>query len=478
MAITEEMIRRKAEHHDGLLADLEELSLHQMELEGINEVLGACCRKLRILYLQNNVIPRLTNLQHLKELRYLNMALNNLTVVDGLASCEFLAKLDLTVNFVDVDGLAASMAALSPLLHLRELFLMGNPCLEWPGARHYVIASLPQLERLDGKDITRAERIAAAQQYKVLRAELRALAAAKSGGSGGGGGGGGAAGGAAAAAAAAAADDEGEDSDGDAWTPANRVRAARELAESKSEKEKRARDMAPERRDYKAEQATSVAAIRGREAAGGTRQCNEGRWEFRLEDDDGGGNTVVRLALSRYMDTSLIDVDVQPAYISVIIKSKVFRLAFPAEVRAGDAKCQRSTTTGELVVTVPKVTATPMAAAVARKEKTDAAAAAAASGRAGGGAGGGGGRTKMGDEMAAASRAVKLAGIAASAPPADAAADGTIAGGSMLFKEVAAAAVAGTPVAPPAAAVGGRGSSRAPPPAAAVADDSDVPPLE
>ena len=32
------------------------------------------------------------------------MALNNLTVIEGLASCEFLSKLDLTVNFIDVDA--------------------------------------------------------------------------------------------------------------------------------------------------------------------------------------------------------------------------------------------------------------------------------------------------------------------------------------------------------------------------------------
>ena len=81
--LTLELLKRKSEHHDGLLADLEEVSLHQLELERI-EVIGTTCRKLRILYLQNNVISRLENLHHLKELRYLNVALNNITVVEGL----------------------------------------------------------------------------------------------------------------------------------------------------------------------------------------------------------------------------------------------------------------------------------------------------------------------------------------------------------------------------------------------------------
>lgn len=81
--ITEKLIRQKSEHNDGLLGDLEEVSLHQCEL-GRLEVIGTLCRKLRILYLQNNVIPRIENCEHLKDLRYLNLALNNVTKIEGL----------------------------------------------------------------------------------------------------------------------------------------------------------------------------------------------------------------------------------------------------------------------------------------------------------------------------------------------------------------------------------------------------------
>ena len=49
--ITRDLLRRKAEHHDGILPDLEELSLHQLELVKI-EVVGDVCRHLKILYLQ------------------------------------------------------------------------------------------------------------------------------------------------------------------------------------------------------------------------------------------------------------------------------------------------------------------------------------------------------------------------------------------------------------------------------------------
>ena len=59
--------------------------------------------------LQNNVIGRLENLHHLKQLEYLNLAMNNIPKIEGLGSCEFLNKLDLTVNFIDLDTLEESI---------------------------------------------------------------------------------------------------------------------------------------------------------------------------------------------------------------------------------------------------------------------------------------------------------------------------------------------------------------------------------
>jgi len=87
-------------------------------------------------------------------------------------SCEFLEKLDLTVNFVDLDHFKDSIEHLRPLIHFKELFLMGNPCMEWPHAKDFVIATLPQLERLDGQDITRTERIKASQGMQHMLADL------------------------------------------------------------------------------------------------------------------------------------------------------------------------------------------------------------------------------------------------------------------------------------------------------------------
>jgi protein TilB len=78
--ITEDLLRKRAEHNEGMLSTLEEISLHQQDLVKI-ENFDVLCRHLKILYLQNNIIEKLENLNKLKELEYLNMALNNISVI-------------------------------------------------------------------------------------------------------------------------------------------------------------------------------------------------------------------------------------------------------------------------------------------------------------------------------------------------------------------------------------------------------------
>ena len=61
---------------------------------------------------------------------------------------------------------------------LRELYLTGNPCVEFAGYRDYVIATLPQLERLDGIEIEKSERIKAVQNYSTLKNSIEMQEAA------------------------------------------------------------------------------------------------------------------------------------------------------------------------------------------------------------------------------------------------------------------------------------------------------------
>ncbi|TNM97648.1 hypothetical protein fugu_013894 [Takifugu bimaculatus] len=149
------MIRMRAEHNDKEICSLEEVSLHQQNIEKI-EHLDRWCRNLKILYLQNNLIPRMENLGHLKKLQYLNLALNNIEVIENLEGCESLEKLDLTVNFV---GRLSSVERLKHNPHLTELFLVGNPCTKFPGLQGW----------LDGAKISRSERIRACQRMEELK---------------------------------------------------------------------------------------------------------------------------------------------------------------------------------------------------------------------------------------------------------------------------------------------------------------------
>jgi len=61
--------------------------------------------------------------------------------------------------------------------------------------------------------------------------------------------------------------------------------------------------------------------------------------------------------VQKHLSTSLIDVDVHPTYVSVVIKSKVLRLRLPAEVACDGTRLRRVTSTGVLVVDMPRVRA-------------------------------------------------------------------------------------------------------------------------
>eukprot|EP01033_Poteriospumella_lacustris_P007203 gene7204-5185_t len=374
--ITRQLLRRRAEHNEGILSTLEEISLHQEELESINEVLATTCRKIKILYLQNNIIPKMENLHHMKDLQYLNLALNNITKIEGLGNCEFLNKLDLTVNFIDFDTLEESIDHLVSRVTLRDLYLLGNPAqVNWPHFNDYVIAKLPQLQHLDGGEITRSMQIKARQQLPQLEVELRHLAeqarrkkaekaskVKKSSTTVN----------RTVAASGAVVEDVDEDEDvregrvddeDDANrmtenTPEERVKIYQELAQQKREKEERERTNAPKERDYEAEHAESVTAVRQKESElpdMEIRQKNEGGWDFTWDEDSKPGHIILEVHTPRFLDSSLIDVDVHPTYISVIIKSKLLRLRLPSEVQVSTSRCQRSKTSGHLSVIMPKV---------------------------------------------------------------------------------------------------------------------------
>ncbi|XP_064604516.1 dynein axonemal assembly factor 11-like [Liolophura sinensis] len=342
--ITEDLIRKRAEHNNCELSTLEEVSLHQQDVERI-EHLDKWCRELKILYLQSNLIPQIENVGRLKKLEYLNMALNNVERIENLEGCESLKKLDLTVNFV---GEISSIKNLKELCHLRELFLVGNPCAQFDGYRDYVIVTLPQLKYLDGQEIEKSERITAAQNYEnvVKKIKLQEEEHRKT-----------------REKQKNEAKEKKEKTkkekkagfDGRWYTDINNtVRSEDENNENKKgddsgdeeelnkkAQEKKDKEFWEEKTAFTPESRMEVHEFMQQQRQrdeqknkkpekpprrlfaddGRAFNVNEPKIDFTLTDDD-DNNMVLDLATFRFLDTSLIDVDVQTNYVRVVIKGK------------------------------------------------------------------------------------------------------------------------------------------------------------
>lgn len=280
------------------------------------------------MYLQNNLISRIENLSRLKNLKYLQLALNNITTIENLSRCESLEKLDLTCNFIDD---VRCVEALCENRFLRELHMIGNPCASYEGYRPFVAATLVQLAALDCADVERSERILAVQRLPEHRASVVEAYEARR-------------------ASRAAGAPVGE------LTPAERERIYSEVEAQKAAKE-------DAQNPFKVEPRTEREVPVFKED-GSVYQCNWGKYAFRLveEPSPAGPVVVLEVRVSRYLDTSAITIDTQPTYIRVAIKGKILQLALPVEVAPDAALAQRSKATGNLVVRMPAVTTDALAA--------------------------------------------------------------------------------------------------------------------
>ncbi|KFO62053.1 Protein tilB, partial [Corvus brachyrhynchos] len=348
------------------------------------EHLDKWCRDLKILYLQNNLIPKIENVGKLKKLEYLNVALNNIERIENLEGCEELKKLDLTANFI---GELSSIASLKCNIHLKELFLVGNPCTEFEGYRQFVVATLHQLKYLDSKEIERSERIKALQNYPEVKWKIREQEQAyllkrvrekeeaqrrmqerkdkkkkqmdsKFGFDRG------TAGncflspdspqekpnqaeGAGEQETCRTAENYEEDrrfwEEPTPYTPESRLETHRYI-----EEKRRAKDNIREAKKREKPPWTLMTA------EGKVLNVNVPKLHFSLKDDEENNQIILDLAVYRHLDTSLLDVDVQPTYIRVLVKGKPFQLVLPEEVKPDSSSAKRSQTTGHLVVTMPK----------------------------------------------------------------------------------------------------------------------------
>lgn len=116
-------------------------------------------------------------LTKLVELEYVNAAVNSIAKIEGLKRCESLNKLDLTLNFIELEDFKESMENLEWCPNFTELYLTGNPCTDWKNYRVYAIAKCTTLMRLDGDEVSKSERLTAKTRLKELEKELEIVGA-------------------------------------------------------------------------------------------------------------------------------------------------------------------------------------------------------------------------------------------------------------------------------------------------------------
>ncbi|XP_029342248.1 protein tilB, partial [Acyrthosiphon pisum] len=340
--VTIELIRKRSEHNEGEIGTLEEISLHQEDITKI-ENLQNWCKDLKILLLQSNLIFKIENLNKLKKLEYLNLALNCIEKIENLDRCESLNKLDLTMNFI---GKLDSIGSLRYNTHLRTLYLTGNPCTDFDGYREYVIGTLPQIDVLDGIEVTSFDKLVAKQQlsnvtrkiiaqqktYENFRIEQKKTSKSIN----------------ITEETLETYEKNYEETDEDFWNqPSENTPECRVEMAFHSRRAQRKQD--EEKKTPKQEKWTpKLFAEDGR-----PYNLNQAKVPYKLENED--NRYVLTVHVYKFMDTSELDLDVQPTYVRVTVRKKILQLALDEEVRVDESNAKRLIGSKLLEITMPKV---------------------------------------------------------------------------------------------------------------------------
>ena len=328
--ITQELLRKRAEHNDGILSTLEEISLHQENIERI-ENLEYYCRHIKILYLQDNIIEKLENLDKLKELEYLNLAVNSIQKIENLEKCDSLNKLDLTMNFVDIENLKESCDCLSKVPSLREIYLTGNPCEKFKYCREYVIGRCPQIIIYDGNEVKKSERIKAREMMEFMEKELEKESKEH----------------------VTFKQNDPSEKDPNKYSVEYRRNLYKDLEKEKLENERKRKEESSKPGLWDEPLIKEVPPPVYKEN-GEVRICNQGRYDVFLDEDIyTTAITTFRIKLPKFLDTSKIKVDLNPNYVRVDVNGKITQWRFDNDIIVEKATVQRSTTTGDLEIKAP-----------------------------------------------------------------------------------------------------------------------------
>lgn len=94
-------------------------------------------------------------LSQMPNIEVLALSINKITTLKDFQHCPKLQELYIRRN--NIKNLA-EIKYLQNLPHLKTLWLSENPCADHPNYRQYVLSVLPNLQKLDNKEVTAQER--------------------------------------------------------------------------------------------------------------------------------------------------------------------------------------------------------------------------------------------------------------------------------------------------------------------------------
>ena len=170
--------------------DAESLSYSFKNLKRIDYL--APFQALTKLQLDNNVISKIENLDHLVNLTWLDLSFNNITKIEGLDKLTKLTDLSLYNNSISViEGMESFMHSLTvlslgnnlvkdleclsylrPFKSLRLINFAGNPICQDPEYRSYVLSHIKNLKYLDYRLVQQEAVLQAREQYQDEMIEL------------------------------------------------------------------------------------------------------------------------------------------------------------------------------------------------------------------------------------------------------------------------------------------------------------------
>lgn len=185
---TAEGIEEKRKQMD--YKDAESLSYSFKNLKRIDYLVPF--QALTKLQLDNNVISKIENLDHLVNLTWLDLSFNNIARIEGLDKLTKLTDLSLYNNSITVlEGLESFMSTLTvlslgnnllkdleglmylrPFQSLRLINFAGNPISQDPEYRSYVLSHIKNLKYLDYRLVQQEAVLQAKEQYQDEMIEL------------------------------------------------------------------------------------------------------------------------------------------------------------------------------------------------------------------------------------------------------------------------------------------------------------------